>query len=152
MAPPRNTHFRCPVCREQRPRRDAVHGEVVTGPVADRIVREHPSWTREQNICLSCLNRFRARYVENALEAEKGELSALEADVIRSLAEHEVVSRDTGLAYEAGLTRGERLADRVAEFGGSWRFILIFGGVLIGWIALNSILLLQRAFDPYPYI
>src|SRR5262245_6088866 len=126
MAAPRNAHFRCPVCQEQRPGRDAVHGDVVHGPVADLIVREHPSWTREQSICLPCLNHFRAQCVEDALEAQKGELSALEADVIRSLAEHEVVSRDTELQYEAGLTRGERLADQVAEFGGSWRFILIF--------------------------
>jgi uncharacterized membrane protein len=120
--------------------------------VADLIARAHPSWTREESVCLPCLNRFRARYVEDALEAQKGELSALEADVVRSLVEHEVVSRDTGREYEAELTRGERLADRVAEFGGSWRFILIFGGVLVGWIALNSVVLLHRPFDPFPYI
>lgn len=47
---------------------------------------------------------------------------------------------------------GERLADKVAEFGGSWTFIISFGSVLLGWIVLNTWFLRQTAFDPYPYI
>lgn len=50
------------------------------------------------------------------------------------------------------LTFGQRLADRVATFGGSWRFILIFGGLLISWTILNTELLGKTAFDPYPYV
>jgi len=49
-------------------------------------------------------------------------------------------------------TFGERIADEVAEFGGSWTFIGLFIATLIAWIALNSWILLERAFDPYPYI
>ncbi|MBP7581283.1 DUF1003 domain-containing protein [Vogesella sp. XCS3] len=51
-----------------------------------------------------------------------------------------------------GPTLGERLADRVAEFGGSWTFIMIFGSFLFGWAFINSELLGTKAFDPYPYI
>lgn len=47
---------------------------------------------------------------------------------------------------------GDRLADKVAEFGGSWSFILLFSGMLLGWAAINSLVLIDRAFDPYPYI
>lgn len=50
------------------------------------------------------------------------------------------------------LTLGQRIADRVAAFGGSWTFILSFCGFLLGWVALNSIWLARDAFDPYPYI
>src|SRR5262245_46892772 len=152
MVATRNAHVTCAVCHQSKPIRDIVHGEVVHGPVADLIAKTHPAWTREQDLCLACLNHFRAEYVADALEAQKGELSALDADGIRSLAEHEVVARDPGLQYDAKLTTGERIADKVAEFGGSWRFILIFAGVLVGWIALNSLLLARRPFDPYPYI
>lgn len=53
---------------------------------------------------------------------------------------------------ETGITLGERLADRVAEFGGSWTFILIFSGFLVGWAILNSFILSKSAFDPYPYV
>jgi CRP/FNR family cyclic AMP-dependent transcriptional regulator len=50
------------------------------------------------------------------------------------------------------MTFGEHIADRVATFGGSWTFIIIFGSILLGWIVLNSIALLKKPFDPFPYI
>ncbi len=50
------------------------------------------------------------------------------------------------------MTFGEHIADRVASFGGSWTFIIIFGSILVGWIVLNSIVLARRPFDPFPYI
>ncbi|MEC5205814.1 putative membrane protein [Vogesella perlucida] len=53
---------------------------------------------------------------------------------------------------DTGPTLGERLADRVAEFGGSWTFIMIFAGFLFCWAFINSELLGTKAFDPYPYI
>ena len=49
-------------------------------------------------------------------------------------------------------TSGDRLADSVASFGGSWTFILIFTGTLIVWVGFNTAFLAERAFDPYPYI
>jgi uncharacterized membrane protein len=55
-------------------------------------------------------------------------------------------------AETTGLTPGERMADRVAEFGGSWTFIMLFAATLIGWAVLNTDLLGAAAFDPYPYV
>ncbi|MFN6414433.1 MAG: DUF1003 domain-containing protein [Pseudomonadota bacterium] len=49
-------------------------------------------------------------------------------------------------------TLGERCADKVAEFGGSWTFIISFTVIMIGWIAFNSWVLIFKPFDPYPYI
>ena len=40
----------------------------------------------------------------------------------------------------------------MASFGGSWAFIIIFGSVLLAWIVVNSVVLMRRPFDPYPYI
>ena len=80
MTTPRNAQFTCPVCQRQKPLREAVHGGVVHGPVVDLIAKANPSWTADQDLCVACLNRFRAEYVEDALEEQKGELSALEAD------------------------------------------------------------------------
>ena len=64
------------------------------------------------------------------------------------------ISHDTNLAYEEGLTFGQKLADKVASFGGSWTFIILFGLILLAWVALNAVLLAKRGetFDPYPYI
>ena len=64
------------------------------------------------------------------------------------------VSRNASEDYEEALTFGDRLADRLAVFGGSWTFILLFLGLLLAWIGLNTVVLthIGGAFDPYPYI
>lgn len=60
-------------------------------------------------------------------------------------------TRDRNMAFAEELSFGDRLADRVAEFGGSWRFIILFGLFLVLWAGLN-VLLARQAFDPYPFI
>jgi uncharacterized membrane protein len=86
------------------------------------------------------------------LTQEKGELTQLEHDVLVSLKEHETISENLNQTFDKDFTYGERLADNVARFGGSWRFILLFAFVLVIWITVNSIGLLSKPFDVYPYI
>src|SRR5579859_6807280 len=62
------------------------------------------------------------------------------------------VSRNPNVEEQERLTFGQRIADKVASFGGSWTFILSFGTVLAVWVVMNSTALLARHFDPYPYI
>src|SRR5215471_5995584 len=62
------------------------------------------------------------------------------------------VSRNVNVELEEQMTLGQRVADRVASFGGSWTFIIIFGVVMLIWVTLNSAALFVRHFDPYPYI
>ena len=101
---------------------------------------------------MSCLNLFRAAYVEDVLEEDKGELSQLEKDVVDSFKELDLVSANINTEFDHQLTMGERMSDTIADLGGSWKFISIFAGVLLGWIVINSVALLHRPFDPYPYI
>jgi uncharacterized membrane protein len=126
--------------------------QLVQNSIVETIQKRHPGWSRDGFICLADLNRFRTEHVQGVLETERGELSALEAEVLRSLREHDVLSRNVNVEFERELTFGERLADRVADFGGSWRFIIAFAAVLVAWIALNSAALLLPHFDPFPYI
>jgi uncharacterized membrane protein len=81
-------------------------------------------------------------------------LSAAEREVVQRFEQRAPVSRDTGRTFLDDRTFGQRVADRVASFGGSWTFILLFALVLVSWVVLNSVLLGRRgdAFDPYPYI
>lgn len=81
-------------------------------------------------------------------------LSAAEKKVIADVLARRHTARDAARHYEEGLTFGQRVADRVAAFGGSWPFILIFMGVLVAWVILNSVILVRYGdeFDPYPYI
>lgn len=62
------------------------------------------------------------------------------------------VSRNVNQEEEAQLTFADRAADKIAEFGGSWKFIITFVAVLTGWVMLNTWILLTRAFDPYPFL
>jgi uncharacterized membrane protein len=62
------------------------------------------------------------------------------------------LSANVNVEFDRRLTLGERIADQVAEFGGSWAFILSFAVLLVGWIIFNSGQLLGHPFDPYPYI
>ncbi|MGN6377165.1 MAG: DUF1003 domain-containing protein [Sphingomonas sp.] len=62
------------------------------------------------------------------------------------------IARDPNEVFNEGLTFGERLADRVAAVGGSWRFIIGFGLFLVAWAALNSVVLATRPIDPFPYV
>lgn len=82
------------------------------------------------------------------------DLSEHERKVLRHIEQGVHISRNTNVEFEQSLTLGQRLADRIAAFGGSWPFIVLFLGVLATWIALNSIVLPRagQAFDPYPYI
>ena len=81
-------------------------------------------------------------------------LSDREQRIIDHYGERRPISHDTNQEFETALTFGQRLADKVAAFGGSWTFIIIFGTILIAWVALNAFLLARRGdtFDPYPYI
>lgn len=142
----------CQICGKQKKLSEVLPGELVSDSLVEVIRKKHPEWSPSGFICLDDLNRFRAEYVQAILEAEKGELSALDAEVMRSLKEQETVSKNINAEFERKLTLGERVADRVAEFGGSWGFISSFGFVIFSWILLNSVVLMRRPFDPFPFI
>jgi uncharacterized membrane protein len=80
---------------------------------------------------------------ESALES----LTAAQRRIVDRLLHGAHVSRDVNLEFRDGRTFGQRLADRIAAFGGSWIFIMLFLAALLGWVALNT-LLRGRAFDP----
>jgi uncharacterized membrane protein len=91
---------------------------------------------------------------EQLFHAKLGDLGERERKVARHLATRTHIARNISEEFQGQLTFGQRIADRVAAFGGSWTFISIFGAVLLSWIALNSLFLLRlnSTFDPYPYI
>ena len=129
-----------------------MSGEIIRKEMAEEIRKKYPEWSSEKFICAADLAEFRGQYVHSLLESEKGELSSLEQDVVRSLREHELLSSNIDATFEQKWTFGERLADKIASFGGSWAFLICFGVFLILWIGMNSLVLLWRPPDPYPFI
>jgi uncharacterized membrane protein len=145
-------HRACQICGASGRKAQLVSAELVREPLVQVIRKTFPDWSSEGYICLPDLNRFRSEYVESLLETEKGELSSLEQEVVESLHKPELLADNIFEEYEKGLTLGQRLADHIADFGGSWVFILIFVGVMVIWMIVNSVALLWKPFDPYPYI
>lgn len=127
-------------------------GSFVRNPIVVKIQQTVPGWSPEGYICLKDLNRFRAEYVQSVIEEDKGQLSTLEEQVVESLKEQDLITKNLNLEYEQQLTLGQKIADRIADFGGSWQFISIFGIVLGLWILLNSVRFITKPFDPYPFI
>ena len=81
------------------------------------------------------------------------QLSLLEQNVIKTIFEGVRITKNTNKVFSDQMTFGQRVADKVASFGGSWTFILIFLSILITWVSINSFFLAQpQVFDPYPYI
>ena len=142
----------CQICKQQKQLREVVAAASVREPVVETIQKTHPDWSPSGFVCLSDLNQFRAKYVQDVLQANKGELSALEDRVVSSLKEEELLSANINIEFAQRLTLGERLADKMASHAGSWRFLIGFAIALILWIALNSVVLVLKPFDPYPFI
>jgi uncharacterized membrane protein len=142
----------CQICGKQKGVDDCVPGISVRGSLTDLIKKDHPDWTPEGFICKDDLNHYRTQYVKQTLEIEKGELSTLEQQVMKSMAEQEILSKNINVEFEQKLTLGNRLADRMASFAGSWTFIISFFIVLVFWIGINAFVLLYHPFDPYPFI
>ncbi len=142
----------CAVCGKGFPMRDLVPGGAVRDVVAAEIQRDHPDWSARSFICRPDLTVYRTRYVHSLLQSERGELSTLEQEVVDSLRNHELLTRNVDAEFEQTWTRGERLADRIATFGGSWWFLGCFAALVALWIGINTIVVITRPPDPYPFI
>ncbi|MEO8123602.1 MAG: DUF1003 domain-containing protein [Burkholderiales bacterium] len=142
----------CAVCGKSFPLRNLVSGEIIRKELAAEICKAKPEWTPQMFICRPDLTEIRGKYVHDLLESERGELSSLEQEVVRSLQEHEILSSNVDAEFEQNWSFGERLADKIADFGGSWIFLICFGIFLVIWVAINSLVLLWRPLDPYPFI
>ena len=150
------THQRtaqCQICRKTKRLGALVPAALVHLSTVEVIMKEHPTWAQDGFICLPDLNYFRVRYFEELMSTDKGELSTLESDVLKSLREEEeLIATNVNVEFERQRTVGERVADHVGEFGGSWSFLFVFAVLMTGWIVLNSTALLTIPVDPFPYI
>lgn len=142
----------CQVCGKDASKADLIAASSVRPVVVDLIRKDYPGWSDDGFICVDDLNRFRYDYVRSLIETERGELSDLEKEVIDSLASHEILSMHVDQEYDSTLTFGQRLSDRIASFGGSWKFIIIFFCILVLWTSVNTLILAFKPFDPYPFI
>jgi uncharacterized membrane protein len=147
-----NHVLHCQVCGQERTSAELIPAELVRDSVVETILLDHPDWSPAGYICTADLKTYHMRHLRAGLEQQKGTLSDNDRAVLETLGERRIVSRDIVSEFEKQTTFGQRIADRIAAFGGSWTFIISFLCVLAVWIAGNSLMLLYRPFDPFPFI
>ena len=134
------------------PEEEKVCGDSLRLPILNLIKEEYPKFEKKEFISNSELNIFREKYIAQFLQSEVGELTDLHKNVIKSLNDDD---KSFVLKVEdepSNRTFGQMVADKVAAFGGSWTFIISFFVFILLWIACNVFLLLNKGFDPYPFI
>lgn len=143
---------KCEICQKTFCIEDLFPVEAMRHSVFCSATKNHPKLNKKGYICSHDLRGLRAEHIESLLETEKGDLSRLEKDVLKSIKDHEVLTKNINKSFEKGLSQGEKLADRIAHFGGSWTFIILFLSFIVVWMIANTILWMSGPFDPYPFI
>ena len=147
-----NEERRCQICGRTKKSVTLLPAEILRPAIENLIHEKYPDWNRDGFICRDDLNKYRFEYVKSLMELEHGELTTLEKDVLDSIKNEELISTSVDKQFDSKLTFGQRLSDKIAEFGGSWKFIIIFLVIIFIWMGINSYLLLSKPYDPYPFI
>ena len=143
--------FTSTISGKKFPISEIVSGKSVRNGVLKEIRREHAGFDEHSRIASSELNYYRQLYVQNLLAKEVGTITELEQTVLNNINQNHLIA-DEASEIKNPLSRGQRWADRIAAFGGSWKFIGLFGIFLIMWMIFNMLTLHGKGFDPYPFI
>ena len=144
--------FNSDISNKEFPISDRISGKTIRPSILDLIQRDNPLFTPDNYLSVSELNSYREKYIDSYLTAEISQLTNLENTVLSSLKENSTLTDKIDGDEQQVFTIGQKVADHVASFGGSWTFIISFGVFLVIWIAFNVFWLLNKGFDPYPFI
>jgi uncharacterized membrane protein len=133
-------------------RGDEIKGSEIREGILNLIKRDFPNFNEECYITIDELNQYRRLYLTSLIQQEKGELANIDKDVMFAIKNNSILSENIQEEIEAELTLGQRIADKVASFGGSWTFIIIFFLFILVWILINVWLFVAKPFDPFPFI
>jgi uncharacterized membrane protein len=144
--------FHSDISNKEFPISEKVSAKTIRHSILNLIQKDNPQFSHESYLSQSELNYYRNKVVSDYLVKEIGELTELEKTVLNSLTSNKTLSDKIGGEEEMTLTIGQRIADRVASFGGSWTFIISFGVFIFFWISVNVYWFVNKGFDPYPFI
>ncbi len=144
--------FRSDISNKEFPISEKVSAKTIRHSILDLIQKDNPQFSHESYLSLSELNYYRDKGVSDYLVKEIGELTELEKTVLNSVTNNKTLTDKIDGEEEKVLTIGQRIADKVATFGGSWTFIISFGVFIFIWITINVFWLINKSFDPYPFI
>ncbi|MCC5906176.1 MAG: DUF1003 domain-containing protein [Balneolaceae bacterium] len=131
---------------------EEIKGQGIREGIFNLIKADYSGFDEDDFISIDELNRYRRLYLTSLIIQEKGELEIIDIGVIDAIKNYSILSENIQDEIEAKLSFGQKLADRVAAFGGSWTFILTFFSFILIWMLINIWFLTTRPFDPFPFI
>lgn len=140
------------ISKKEIPNGEEVRGKDIREGIFDLITSKFQDFSLESFISNDELNRYRRLYLTSLITEEKGELAIIDNDVMSAIKNNAILSENIQDEMEAELTFQQRLADKIAEFGGSWVFIITFFSFILVWMILNIWILTTGPFDPFPFI
>ena len=144
--------FRSDISNQEFPISEKVSAKTIRHSILNLIQKDNPQFSHESYLSLSELNKYREKAISDYLVKEIGELTELEKTVLTSVTNNNTLADKIDVDEKQILTTGQRIADKVASFGGSWTFIISFGVFIFIWISTNVFWLVNKGFDPYPFI
>ena len=146
------TTFQSDLSNKEFPISEKVSAKTIRHSILNLIQKDNPQFSHESSLSISELNYYREKAISDYLAKEIGELTELEKTVLSSLADNKTLTDKIEIEEQQFLSIGQRIADKVATFGGSWKFIISFGVFIFIWITSNIFWLYNIGFDPYPFI
>jgi uncharacterized membrane protein len=134
------------------PLSERISGKAVRHSILVLIQKDHPDFDKTGFLSAAEMNHYREKYIEGFLKKQVGALSDLEHAVLVSMKDKTTLTDKLDGDETAATTIGQRVADKVADFGGSWTFIISFFFFLLIWMAINAFWLGNQGFDPFPFI
>lgn len=134
------------------PKGEEVMGQDIREGILRLIKSDYKDFDENSYITLEELNQYRRRYLTSLIIQERGELAIIDKDVMEAIQNNSILSENIQDEMEAELTTGQKIADEVAAFGGSWTFIITFFSFIVVWMSVNVWVLASKPFDPYPFI
>lgn len=144
--------FKSDISHQEFPISERISSKIIRKSILEIIQKDHPKFSNNSYLSVTELNHYREIYISNYLSKQIGELTQLEKNVLISISDRTTLSDKIVNDNTLKITIGQKIADKVASFGGSWTFIISFGIFIFLWISLNIIWLANKAYDPYPFI
>ena len=142
----------CAISKKSLNAEQCIRGDFLRENILGFIQKNHPEFTVDSYISLEELNKIRRKYLVELVTKENQETDEMEKEVLKAISDNNILSVNIEPEMDEHLTLGQRVADHIAEFGGSWTFIIAFFSFLFLWMLVNIWILVNKPFDPYPFI
>ena len=132
--------------------KDSVQATQIRDALLNYIREQYPGFSDKDFISSAELLKLRQKYLLHLISMEDADVNQAENEVVDAITNNKILSENIEPIIDEKLSFGQRSADKIAFFGGSWKFIIFFGLFITFWILLNVLILRKHPFDPYPFI